>query len=106
MRVLKKGWKVILMGVMVIFMVSAPLVFGGSETYPQPVTQFEFSTLSGKLIVTVDDFKEMSTKDLERFVTFLILNKSTRPTPEIIGIWGQKLIPDLLERVEKANKEK
>ena len=85
---------------------SVPSANGKVEKYPQLITQFEFQMQTGTIIVTADDFKEMSVKDLNNFVTFLILNKSTKPSMEIIGVWSKLLIPDLVEKAEEARKEK
>ena len=104
---LRRNWKVLIFSIIcAVGLVSTSVVFSKVEKYPQLVTQFEFQMQTGTIIVTADDFKEMSTKDLNNFVTFLILNKSTKPSMEIIGVWSKKLIPDLVEKAEEARKEK
>ena len=97
-------WKALIVMFVCISILVTSLVYGKVEKYPQLVTQFEFQIQTGTIIVTADDFKEMSAKDLNNFATFLILNKSTKPSMEIIGIWSKKLIPDLVEKAEEARK--
>lgn len=101
---IKMEWKSIMVAIILTLIVAVSFVHGKVEKYPKAVTQFEFTTLTGTITITAEDFKEMSTKDLNNFVTFLILNKSTRPSMEIIGIWSQKLIPDLVEKAEESQK--
>jgi len=102
----KMIWKNLIVAIVCILIAATSSVYGKVEKYPQLITQFEFQMQTGTIIVTADDFKEMSAKDLNNFVTFLILNKSTKPSMEIIGVWSKLLIPDLVEKAEEARKEK